>query len=366
MKNLFNSTTIKKMELKNRFFRAATWEGLATESGHMTEKLSAIYEELAKGGIGTIITGYANICQEEQANPFMLGIYEDSFIPEYKIFTESIHRYGANIIMQIAYGGTMTSMEVPNHTVFGPSIVKNEITEIIPKEMSKEDISYLVKMHGNAAKRVKLAGFDGVEIHAAHGYLVSQFLSPHYNQRNDEYGGSIENRARLLVEIIREVRKNLGDEFPIIVKLNTQDFIPDGMTSEESLFVAKMLENIGVDAIELSGGDGSSRMVRENNLTPSRTKVAVAKENESYFKEHGKNLSNTVSIPVILTGGNRSLDIMDGLLNENGISYFGMARPLICEPNLIKKWEKDTSSTAKCVSCNQCFNTIGKRCILNK
>lgn len=366
MKKLFDLTAIKKMQLKNRFFRAATWEELATENGHMTENLSMIYEELAKGGIGTIITGYANICKEEQANRCMMGIYEDSFIPEYQELTTMVHQYGANIIMQIVYGGTMTGMAVENPIVFGPSPVKNEITGIIPKEMTKKDINYLIEMHIKAAKRVKQAGFDGVEIHAAHGYLLSQFLSPHYNQRSDEYGGSISNRARLLLEIIQGIRKNIDEDFPIFVKINTEDFIPDGMTSEESIFVSKMMEKAGIDAVEVSGGDGSSRIVRENNLTPSRTKVAISKENESYFKGHGAKLVKAVGIPVILTGGNRSFDIMDRLLNNEGISYFGMARPVICEPDLIKKWETGDFTAPKCASCNQCFTTVGKRCILDK
>lgn len=366
MKKLFDSTTIKTMQVKNRFFRAATWEELATESGHMTEELFAIYEELARGGIGTIITGYANVCNEERANRCMMGIYEDSFIPEYQALTTMVHNHGANIVMQIVYGGTMTGMAAEDQLIFGPSSVKNEITGIIPKEMTKKDINYLIEMHIRAAKRVKQAGFDGVEIHSAHGYLLSQFLSPHYNQRSDEYGGSISNRARLLLEIIQGIRKNTDEDFPVFVKINAEDFISDGMTSEESILVSKMMEEAGVDVIEISGGDGSSRSVRENNLTPSRTKVALSKENESYFKGHGAKLAKAISIPVILTGGNRSLDVMEKLLNVEGISYFGMARPVICEPDLVKKWETGELAAPKCVSCNQCFTTIGKRCSVIK
>lgn len=366
MKNLFEYTTIKNMKLKNRFFKAAVWEELATEDGHMTDELFQIYEEIAKGGVGTIFTGYAYVEKDEHPNPRMMGIYEDSFIPEYKKLTDMAHSYGTNIIMQIVYGGSMTHLVPPSPVIWGPSAVKNELTGIVPVEMSKEDISYLIKSYGNAAARVKQAGFDGVEIHAAHGYLLSQFLCPHYNTRTDEYGGNIENRARIILEIYDEIRKTVGDDFPVLIKINSQDFIEDGLTSEESIIVSKMLEEAGIDGIEVSGGNESAPSVRENNLGPARTKVVLSKERESYFREHAARLAQAVSVPVILTGGNRHIEVMEEILRSTNIAYFALGRPMISEPDLINVWARGDYKAPRCVSCNQCYKLYGKRCIFDQ
>lgn len=362
--NLFEHTAIKNMRLKNRFFKAATWEALATDDGHMTDDLYKIYEDLAKGGVSTIITGYAYVTKEEQPNPKMMGIYDDSFILEYKKLTDLVHQYDSNIIMQIVYGGSMSGLNPPSERIMGPSAIKNQRTQITPVEMTKDEINHLITSFGKAANRVKQAGFDGVELHGAHGYLLSQFLSPHFNQRTDEYGGSLDNRARILFEIVREVRKVVGDVFPVMIKLNSQDFMEDGLTSEESIKVSKMLESAGIDAIEVSGGNESSLNVLNGNLGPARTGVALSKENESYFSEHASLLAKEVGIPVILTGGNRDLDRIENLLNTTSISYFALGRPLISEPHLIEKWESGNREKARCVSCNQCYHTFGKRCIL--
>ncbi len=365
MKNLFENTIIKNMNIKNRFFKAAVWEELATEDGHITDELFEIYKGIAKGGVGTIFTGYAYVEKDEHPNPRMMGIYDDSFIPEYKELTDMAHSHGTNIIMQIVYGGSMTNLVPPSPVIWGPSAVRNEVTGIVPVEMSKEDISYLVKSFGKASRRVKQAGFDGVEIHAAHGYLLSQFLSPHYNTRTDEYGGSIENRARLILEIYDEISKTVGDDFPVFIKINSEDFIEDGLTSEESITVSKMLEEAGIDGIEISGGNESSLSVVRNNLGPARTKVVLSKDRESYFNEHATRLAEAVSIPVILTGGNRHVEVMEEILGSTNIAYFALGRPIISEPNLVNIWAKGDYKAPKCVSCNMCYKIYGRRCIFN-
>lgn len=366
MKKLFDKTKIKNMNMKNRFIRSGLWEMLADEKGHMTNELFNIYKELAEGGVGTIMTGYAYITEDEQPNPNMMGIYDDSFIPEYKVLTDMVHRNNANIIMQIVYGGSQTHLNPPSKNILGPSAIQNQISNVTPKEMTKEDIEYLVNKYGEAAERVKKAGFDGVELHAAHGYLLSQFMCPYYNRRNDEYGGIIENRARILFEVYEEIRKRVGDEYPIFVKINCEDFMEDGLKAEESIFVSKKLADLGVDAIEISGGNESTKSVLDNNLGPARTKVVVSKDRESYFKEQATKLAKEINIPVILVGGNRHFDVMDNILNNNGIEYFSLARPLTAEPDLINKWyTNDEKKKTKCVSCNKCYNTQGKRCILN-
>ena len=365
MKNLFDKTTINGMKLENHFFRAAVGEDFADDNGHITDELFHVYEELAKGGVGTIITGFTRIEKDEVPSPGMMAIYNDSFILEYKKLTDMVHGYNSNIVMQIVYGGSQTRSAHLSSKIWGPSAVKNESSGIIPIEMTKADIDYLIKSHAKAAVRAKKAGFDGVEIHAAHGYLLSQFLCPHYNNRTDEYGGSIENRVRIILDIYTEIRKKVGPDFPIFIKINSEDFMEDGLTSEESIIVCKKLAEAKIDAIEVSGSNLSSPSVLASNLGCIRTKIATSKENESYFKEHAARLANEVSVPIILTGGNRHIEVMEDILQNTNISYFGLARPLMCEPNLINIWAEENKKAPKCVSCNKCFGNPGKRCVFN-
>jgi len=365
MKNVFDKTKIKNMNMKNRFLKGGTWEELADERGHMTPELFNVYKELAQGGVGTIITGYAFVTKDEQPNPGMMGIYDDSFIEEYKEVTDMVHSNETNIIMQIVYGGSQTNMNPPSKLIWGPSAVENEISHVIPTEMTKEDIKTLVEVYGEAALRIRKAGFDGVEIHAAHGYLLSQFLCPHYNRRTDEYGGAIENRGRIIFEIYKEVRKRVGIDFPIFIKINSQDVMENGLTSKESIIVSKRLCELGIDAIEISGGNESTQSVLDNNLGPVRNKVNLGKGRESYFEQHAAKLGNEVTVPIILVGGNREINVMEDILNNTKIGYLSLARPLISEPGLINRWSSGDTKKPKCISCNQCFKTPGKRCIFN-
>jgi len=365
MKKLFEETHIKDMTLKNRFIKAAVWEELATDDGHLTDDLLKIYEDLAKGGIGTIITGYTYVHKDEQPNPKMMGIYDDSFIDEYKDLVDLVHSQGSNIILQLVYGGSQSHLKPPSKEIWGPSAIENELTGITPKEMTTVDMENLIQLYVKAAHRAKTAGFDGIQLHAAHGYMMSQFLCPYYNRRRDAYGGSLENRARLLIDLIKAVRHEVGENYPILIKINSDDYMTDGLTSEESKEVSKMLETAGVDAIEVSGGNESTKTVLENNLGPARRKVAQSKANESYFKDHAKRLAEAVSIPVILTGGNRHISVMQDILSSTGIEYFALGRPMIAEPDLVNQWSKDMAHSPKCVSCNGCYHTPGKRCVFN-
>lgn len=366
MKKLLEEVQISNLKMKNRVVRGALWEDLADAKGHLTPELSSIYEELASGGVGTIITGYAFVTEDEQPNPGMMGIYSDSFIPEYKEFTDKIHSHGANIIMQIVYGGFMTNFETENRVIWGPSAMQNENTGTWAKEISKDEIKYLTEAFAEAALRVKKSGFDGVEIHAGHGYLLSQFLSPYYNKRTDKYGGTIENRGRIIFEVFSAMREKVGKEFPIWIKLNSADYVQEGgLTQEDSMFVAKKLSELGIDAIEVTGGNESIKIVLESNLGPARKKIKLSKENQSYFKDYAAKLSSEIDTPIILIGGNRDVDVMEEILNTTNIELFSMARPLTAEPDLINTWTNGDLKTPKCVSCNQCYSTPGKRCILN-
>ncbi len=365
---LFEKSYIKNIELKNRFMRGATWEALADNKGHLTDELIKIYEELAAGGVGAIITGYAFVTEEEQPNPGMIGIYNDSFIPEYKAFTDKIHSYvdeegiSTKIILQIAYGGTMSGLKPASPKMFGPSAIENEVTKLHAHEMTKEDIKYLVNAFAQGVRRAKEANFDAAELHVAHGYLLSMFLCPYYNRREDEYGGSIENRVRIVVEILEEARKLVGNDYPIFAKINSEDFMQDGLTQEDCLKAIKILEKAGLDAIEISGGNASSNEAIKANRTPARGKIKEGED--SYHSAFALKVLKEVSIPLILIGGNLFYATLEDL-NQKGIEYFALARALVREPDLINKWKKDPTQKALCISCNKCFATEGKRCIFN-
>jgi len=364
MKTLFEETKIGSMTLKNRLWRSATWLNMAADSGRLTSRLEKVYLDLAKGGVGTIITGYANILKEEQPNPGMLGIYDDSFISAYKEFTEKIHAEGANIVMQIAYGGSFTNYQAEGRTIWGPSAVPHPLTGVVPAEMSHEDIKTIISANAQAAGRVKAAGFDGVELHGAHSYLLSQFLSPYFNQRSDEYGGPIENRARVFVEVVEAVRKEVGPDYPVFIKMHcTDDWDENGLSEEESLYVALELEKSGITGIEFSGGNLD--MKNYPNRGPGHGGILKA-EKQSYFAEITARIADKLTVPVISVGGHRTPERLEEILSESTIEYFSLSRVLHSEADLVSRWEKDKNAKPRCISCNKCWHKNGNICILTR
>lgn len=359
MKVLFEETKLGNIFVQNRFVRSATWENMTTEDGHLTDKLCKIYENLAKSGVGLIITGYANIIKEEQPNHGMMGIYDDSFIDEYKKLTNIAHNYNSKIIMQVAYGGTKTKFNLGKRIIYAPSEVAERSTNVVGKAMTKEDINYIINSFANAAKRIQKSGFDGIEIHGAHTYLINQFLSPYYNRRTDEYGGSLNNRMRFLLEIYNKVREKVGDKFTILIKLTASEFFQGGLTFDETKFICKKLEEIGVDAIEITGNvHGKAKpMIGE---VFDRYRI----QEEGYFIEYAKIISNEINIPIITVGGFKNIDKIEKLLNETNIDFWGLSRPLLAEPDLIKRWKAGNRKAAICLSCSKCRTSKGNYCTI--
>lgn len=358
MKSLFDKTELAGMRLKNRFIRSATYDGFADENGHMTKKLYEVYEDLAKGGVGTIITGLTFVSNLENGYPGQTGIYDNTFINEYQNLTEMVHRYNANIIVQLVWNGSQTAVDANiGKAVWGPSAVEDLAYKNTPQEMTKEEIIFVQKAFADAADRAKKAGFDGVQMHAAHGYLLSKFLTPYYNRRTDQYGGNIENRSRMVLETFEAIRDMVGPNYPVFIKSNSEDFIEQGMTFSDCKYVCRKLAELGIDAIEISGGCGSSRPNEgfSRNIPP---------EQESYYKKYAAEIAQEVKIPIILVGGNRDVKGMTEIINNTAIEYISLCRPLIRESDLINRWGKDTSP-AKCVSCNKCFRRGGTVCIFN-
>lgn len=307
--------------------------------------------------MGLIITGYANILKEEQPNHGMMGIYEDSFIKEYKKLTDIVHQYDAKIMMQIAYGGTKTTYRVGERVIYAPSVVPERGTKTAGKAMTIEEIMLVEDAFAEAALRIKKAGFDGVEIHAAHTYLINQFLSPYYNLRQDEYGGSLENRMRFLVEICNKTRERVGKDFCVAVKLTASEFFDGGMTFDETRVTAKKLQEIGVDMIELSGNIHGKAKSMAGEVYDHHTLLA-----QGYFLEYAKTLRGDISIPLITVGGFRDLNTIETALNQYGVDAVGLSRPLLAEPDLFLRWKNGDERAARCVSCSKCRTEEGNYC----
>ncbi len=348
MSILFEATEINGMKLANRFVRSATWEGMAADDGAVTPKLIQTMVNLAQGGVGLIISGHTYVRPEGQAGPWQLGIYKDELIDGLKKMTDAVHKAGGKIVAQLAHAGHFAAKEITKQE---PHVVSafDGLSKSPRHELTKEDIKKLVEAFGKAAQRAKTAGFDGVQIHSAHGYLLSQFLSPAYNQRQDEYGGAIENRARIHLEIYNAIRKAVGNDYPILIKINSEDYIDNGLHLEDSIVASKILADAGIDAIELSGGTLSS-----GKLSPSRSGINK-EEKEAYFKEAAAAYKKEMDVPLILVGGNRSLTVAEKTINSGAADYISMCRPFIREPGLIKRWQSGDKSPAKCKSDNLCF-----------
>lgn len=357
---LFEKTKIGNMEVKNHFIKSATWEKRATEDSHMTEYLFNHYKELAEGGVGTIILSYAHVLPFEQPNPNMLGMYDDSFIEEYKTLTSSVHKEGAKIVAQLVYGGNMTSHQVEGRDILSPSGIP--VREDRPKgrEFNESDVQVLIKGFKEAAVRAKAAGFDGVEIHCAHGYFFSQVISPIYNKRTDKYGV---DKGTLIYEVYEGMRGAVGNDYPIWIKINGKDFLPGGTEVKDVIEICRKLEGLGLDAIEVSGGHGSIA-----SETFAKKKILKV-EDEGIFEAETIAIAEAVNIPVIMVGGVRSIDYMNKISHTTNIKFFSIARPLISERDLINKWAENPKAKAKCVSCGNCFgerNGVKFTCILEK
>lgn len=355
MSELFKPITINGMEIPNRFVRSATNEHLVDNEGYVTDRLGDMYEELAKGGVGLIITGYAYVRSDGKSSSKQAAIYDEKFIPAYKKIVKRVHNYKTKLALQIAHGGRQTKPEICGCTPIAPSAVTDLSSGITPKEMSKSDICDIIKCFGQAALRAKEAGFDGVQLHAAHGYLLSEFISPYTNRRTDKWGGNIENRTRILIEVLKECRKEVGRDYPILIKLNSMDGISGGLHIEESVQIAIALDKHGIDAIEVSGG------IAEAGTVTARAGIR-SKKDEAYFSDNARRIKQVVSVPVICVGGIRSVEVMEDIINDKKADMIAMSRPLIREPDLVNKLRDGVKTKADCISCNQCWNPEGIRC----
>ncbi len=346
-KKVFESTKLKHLTLKNRIFKGSMPDDTFFQNSHITEEGLKYYEQFSKDGPSLIYTGAAVV--RTSSTYEKLGIFridKDEYIEEYKKLSNIVHKNNIKIILDLIHPGIFIKSGIEQ--IYSPSNIIHPLSKVKSKELTKEDILQIEDDFLNGAIRAKKSGFDGIELHCAHLTLLSQFLSPGINKRNDEYGGNDENRVRIIIEIIQKIRKVVGEDFIISIKLNCDDGIENGITINGFLNTCKLIEKAGADIIQVSGN-----FINKPQDGP-------------YFYNEAKQLSNVINIPVSLIGGIRDMETMENILNDSNIQYFGFGRPLLCEPDLIKKWENGERSKSKCIGCMGCLKTFSHKCVLNK
>ena len=341
---VFDPAILGRLELKNRLVRSATRDGVENEDGTVSAKQLEIMRTLAENDVGMMITGHFYVHPQGQASPSQNGIYDDCFIPGMRRLTAEAHDFEGCVIAQLSHAGGKADVEEP----VAPSSF--EYTPEKPaKELTRQEIQKIIQSFSDGASRAKQAGFDGVQLHMAHDYLLSEFLTPQMNTRTDEYGGSVENRFRICAEIIEEVRRECGRDYPILVKLNCNVQENDEQYEEDLKYILTELEKLDITAAELSGCDFVRKRPDERN----------------YYLERAARLQQELDMPLILVGGIRSLQDIAQVMDA-GISFVSMSRPLICQGDLVTKLR--AGEKPKCTSCNQCFHLPrirGVRCVFH-
>lgn len=338
-KDIFDKTTLGGIPMKNRLIRSATWENLVNRNGVFDKKFIQLYAKLAEGGVGLIITGFTSVSNLDDDFSGMMRLDNNDLIPQFQTLVQAVKKFDCPIIPQLALGS------------YQKKDANGVLRRIEITEMEHQDITEVVDLFSQAAVRAKKAGFDGVQIHAAHGFFLSRCLSPLYNKRQDQYGGSPENRARILTEIIDATREKTGN-FHISMKINCDDFQIGGLSVSDSRAICKLAALHGINSIEVSG-NGTSRSGVKANI------------NEGYFQTYATELQKNISVPIISVGGYRSVKYINKILNETPLEYISLSRPLIREPELPCRWKNGNLTPSTCISCNACYNTQGHRCIFS-
>ena len=357
MSILFKPFRIGPMEIRNRFVRSATTSYWSDERGIVRPEIIDLYCRLAEGDVGLIVKGHMYVTESGKAHTGMAGISSDDHVPMLRKLTEAVHGHGGKIAAQINHAGIHSLTDRA-----GPSEYRGDSWRA--RALSSDEVWSLVEAFGDAAEQALASGFDGVQIHGAHGYLISQFLSRLVNRRADEWGGVLENRMRLLLEVYDEVRGRVGGGVPVLLKMNCDDFSPNGFTIEDSQRVAEALCRRGIDAIEISGGGVGRRpelMARARSSDPELA--------EAIFAGHAARIREaTRPTPMALVNGIRTRRCMEAIAEKGVADLISMSRPFIREPDLVKRL-KEGQEAATCTTCDACrsrevFGKMMLRCHL--
>ncbi|MBT3363787.1 MAG: NADH:flavin oxidoreductase [Chloroflexi bacterium] len=346
--DLFAPYKIKNLKIKNRFMRSATWDGSADDSGAASDASVDIYNQLGRGGVGLIITGFAFTSSLGQAMQGQYGAHSDEMLPGLQKLVQAAHSGGAKIALQIVHAGIASGYLQHTKT---PCQAVSPMPDVNRphKQMSDSEIEDIIDGFAAAALRAKDAGFDAAQLHGAHGYLMSQFLSPVNNHRTDKWGGSPENRRRFHIEVIRRIRQAVGPDFPLMIKFGVMDDAPGGLSLDEGMETARSMIAEGIDSIEVSGGIGSPPLGADES-TPEH----------AFYRQRAAALKKAVSVPVMVVAGIRSLKLAQDIVDSDDADMISMCRPFIREPGLINRWQSDDQKPATCISCRKCFSVAMK------
>lgn len=379
------------LKLRNRIIKTATYEGM-TPHGAPSPALVRHHVELARGGVGMTTVAYCAVSPNGRTFAEQMWMREE-IVPALSDLTAAVHAEGAAVSLQLGHCGYFSrNTELPGHRSLGPSRLINEYGLLcgvpLSRAMTETDLAETANDFATAAERAKRAGFDAVEVHLGHGYLLSQFLCPATNKRRDAYGGSLENRLRFPLEVLAAVRARVGADFPIIVKTNLRDGFRGGLEVEEAILVCEALERIGVNAIELTGGFTSrtpfylfrgkaplkemievekSRMQRLALRLFGRAMIRDYPFEELYFLPQARRIREKVSLPLILLGGCLSAASLEKAMDE-GFDFVAMGRALIADPDLVARMADGRAEKSRCISCNKCVAEMdrgGVRCVLD-
>lgn len=393
MARLFEESSVNGIAMKNRIIRSATHEALATESGGPREELIRLYEKLADGGVSCVITGMTGVQEKGVAFPNMLMMDRDELIDAYKPLVQSMKQRNTPIVMQLAHGGGKISPASPNKVAVAPSQKTYPPWNVKARELTESEIEEVIEDFVKAIARAQEAGFQGVQLDAAHGLLLSQFLSPHFNKRTDEWGGSLENRFRIIGSIMKKARQKVGD-YPIWIKISGHDGDRKGMTIPEAVEIARMFEESGGDAVEVScGGSNFFDFTRVRKIPTeailafdpgfsqkgpftkkilSRVLPTVVKKETPlhlYNVEAAAAVKAAVTIPVISVGGYRKREDMERVLEEGKADFISLSRPLIIEPSFVNQLKTEQKTQSACLDCGYCvvaLNAAPLRCYYGK
>ncbi len=341
--NPFIPFSCGNLQLKNRFLRSATFDGSADAQGNVTELSVDLYRRLGRANIGLVVTGHAFVDEAGQAGPGQYGIHKDSTIPGLKQLVDAVHEGGGKIAVQISHAGINTGY-VQRKGITALAVSANPENTTPYHEMTAADIESVLDAFAAAARRAVAAGFDAIQLHAAHGYLMSQFLSPATNKRQDVWGGTLQKRCRFHLEVVQRVRQATRDRIPVLIKFGVKDDVEGGLMIEEGLAAVRQIVNAGVATVEVSGGLGAASVVK-----------GIA-----YFRDRAAAVKRAVAVPVAAVGGIRSMDMVMSILNSGDADLISMSRPFIRQIDLLHHWQTGSNQPAACISCSRCLVTARK------
>lgn len=377
---VFEESSIAGVKLRNRIMRSATHEGMGDTEGRPMPELTNLYTRLVKGGVGAIVTGFVSVQKNGRTLMNMRMFDDDRYIDDYQKLNATINELGTPVFLQLAHAGGSTASFITGEKAVSPSPFNSVLYMRRSRQLTDREIKEIINSFVRAIERAKKSGFSGVQLHAAHGFLLCQFLSPHVNKRQDQWGGTIGNRFGIIAEIMAGARAKVGS-YPIFAKISAYDGDRGGMRLEESIRVAELFQKAGCDALEISCGginDGLNTVrtpsvpaeafiefIPWNRSMPTPVKtifkammpllVKMHTPLHNYNVKAAVEIKKHVSIPIIVVGGIRRLEDIDNIISENKADYVAMSRPLIIEPNLVSKFKSGDQRESRCIDCGYCI-----------